>query len=318
MNLWIASIAIFCIGSLLGALNFITTLLNMRTRGMSLMRMPLTCWAWFTTAVTPCGNTGLSATRKTSVVVAPAGSAPNAQLTLETGFPVVVHAGEQLAATKTVFAGMASETTTPAAGPEPVLVYVSWYSRVSPGLAAIGPAANAPDVVTSRSALVTPDVAGAATLVVTVFDDPPGSPVAVQVAWLEMALLLAGNWLFTVVRNRLLNFVRRQAGRHAAPQYTPPWTFRCNDGRFISATQAVRRDGSAALDLAYVAAGRFDGFWEGHLSPWDMAAGMLLVREAGGKTTDYDGRPHSWEHRDLVASNARIHEAMLEIIAGNN
>src|SRR5207253_4987055 len=51
MNLWIISIALFCIGSLLGALNFITTLLNMRTRGMSLMRMPLTCWAWFTTAV---------------------------------------------------------------------------------------------------------------------------------------------------------------------------------------------------------------------------------------------------------------------------
>src|SRR6185436_2625952 len=51
MNLWIISIAIFCVGSLLGALNFITTLLNMRTRGMSLMRMPLTCWAWFTTAV---------------------------------------------------------------------------------------------------------------------------------------------------------------------------------------------------------------------------------------------------------------------------
>src|SRR6266404_2636469 len=51
MNLWIISIAIFCVGSLLGALNFITTLLNMRTRGMSLMRMPLTCWAWFTTAI---------------------------------------------------------------------------------------------------------------------------------------------------------------------------------------------------------------------------------------------------------------------------
>src|SRR5436190_21451892 len=51
VNLWIISIAIFCVGSLLGALNFITTLLNMRTRGMSLMRMPLTCWAWFTTAV---------------------------------------------------------------------------------------------------------------------------------------------------------------------------------------------------------------------------------------------------------------------------
>src|SRR2546427_4738378 len=51
VNLWIISIAIFCVGSLLGALNFITTLLNMRTRGMSLMRMPLTCWAWFTTAI---------------------------------------------------------------------------------------------------------------------------------------------------------------------------------------------------------------------------------------------------------------------------
>ncbi len=86
-------------------------------------------------------------------------------------------------------------------------------------------------------------------------------------------------------------------------------------GRFILATQAVRRDGSAALDLAYVAAGRFDGFWEGHLSAWDMAAGMLMVAEAGGKTTDYDGQPHTWSRRDLVASNGRIHDTMLGIIA---
>jgi myo-inositol-1(or 4)-monophosphatase len=81
--------------------------------------------------------------------------------------------------------------------------------------------------------------------------------------------------------------------------------------------QGVRRTGSAALDLCYVAAGRFDGFWEVKLSPWDMAAGAVIVREAGGRITDLRGNAHSIYQPELVASNGRIHHEMLEVIGGN-
>jgi len=74
--------------------------------------------------------------------------------------------------------------------------------------------------------------------------------------------------------------------------------------------QAVRRDGSAALDLAYVACGRFDGFWEFDLSPWDVAAGTLLVREAGGTVTGVDGSPADLDGGSILATNGRIHEEL--------
>jgi myo-inositol-1(or 4)-monophosphatase len=73
----------------------------------------------------------------------------------------------------------------------------------------------------------------------------------------------------------------------------------------------VRRDGSAALDLAYVAAGRFDGFWEEGLAPWDMAAGALLVEEAGGRVTGYDAGPLDLSDAQIVATNGRIHDSMV-------
>ncbi len=85
--------------------------------------------------------------------------------------------------------------------------------------------------------------------------------------------------------------------------------------RFTLEAQGVRRTGSAALDLCYVAAGRFDGFWEMKLQPWDTAAGMLLVREAGGRVTDFEGKPFYLESKRIVASNGRIHRAMLEVLA---
>ncbi len=85
--------------------------------------------------------------------------------------------------------------------------------------------------------------------------------------------------------------------------------------RFVRAAQGVRRDGSAALDICYVAAGRFDGFWEDHLFPWDLAAGMLIVQEAGGAVTDFQGGPPSIYRGELVASNGLIHEGMLATIA---
>jgi len=84
--------------------------------------------------------------------------------------------------------------------------------------------------------------------------------------------------------------------------------------RFVGRAQAIRRMGSAALDFAYVACGRFDGYWEMHLAPWDVAAGLLLVEEAGGRTTDFDGGPPPASGARIVASNGRVHEAMLDVL----
>ena len=78
----------------------------------------------------------------------------------------------------------------------------------------------------------------------------------------------------------------------------------------------MRRLGSAALDLCYVAAGRFEGFWEEQLHAWDMAAGALLVTEAGGRVTRYDDAPLDLFGGELVASNGHVHAAMLDVIAG--
>ena len=80
----------------------------------------------------------------------------------------------------------------------------------------------------------------------------------------------------------------------------------------IEDTAGVRRPGSAALDLAYVAAGRFDGFWEMSLRDWDMAAGVLLVQEAGGLVSDFEGKPDVFRRGDVVAGNPKILKAMLQ------
>ena len=83
---------------------------------------------------------------------------------------------------------------------------------------------------------------------------------------------------------------------------------------FLGEARAVRRLGSAALDLCYVAAGRFDGFWEEQLHAWDIAAGALIVEEAGGRVTDYAGAPVELSRGQIVASNAALHAQMLETI----
>lgn len=87
--------------------------------------------------------------------------------------------------------------------------------------------------------------------------------------------------------------------------------------RFALKAQGVRRTGSAALDLCYVAAGRFDGFWELKLNPWDMAGGVVIVQQAGGLVTDLRGGAHSIYQPELVASNGRIHREMLDVIRDN-
>jgi len=85
--------------------------------------------------------------------------------------------------------------------------------------------------------------------------------------------------------------------------------------RFTELSHGIRRCGSAALDLCSVAAGRFDGFWELKLNPWDKAAGSLLVTEAGGRMSDIQGRPFDLLGDDVFASNGLIHDQMLEVFA---
>jgi myo-inositol-1(or 4)-monophosphatase len=85
-------------------------------------------------------------------------------------------------------------------------------------------------------------------------------------------------------------------------------------GAFLNRARAVRRLGSAALDLSYVAAGRLDGFWEDQLNPWDIAAGVVLVAEAGGQVTDYQGEPVNLSEGQIVASNGHLHVPMLQVL----
>ncbi len=84
--------------------------------------------------------------------------------------------------------------------------------------------------------------------------------------------------------------------------------------QFLLNSRGVRRDGSAAIDMAYVACGRFDGFWEEGLKPWDMAAGVLLIEEAGGQISYYDGSRHNIYAPPICASNGLIHSQMLEVL----
>ncbi len=88
-----------------------------------------------------------------------------------------------------------------------------------------------------------------------------------------------------------------------------------NFANFIKCAQAVRRPGSAAIDLSWTAAGRIDGFWELFLKPWDMAAGLLIISEAGGKATSFDGSPFDLYGREILVSNGLIHDEMIDILA---
>ena len=86
-------------------------------------------------------------------------------------------------------------------------------------------------------------------------------------------------------------------------------------GKFLVASQAVRRGGSAALDLCYVASGRIDGFWELYLQPWDTAAGRVILEEAGGRVTDFKGGPFSIYMKEMLASNGLLHDEMRAVLA---
>jgi myo-inositol-1(or 4)-monophosphatase len=85
--------------------------------------------------------------------------------------------------------------------------------------------------------------------------------------------------------------------------------------RCLEASQGIRRLGSAALDLCFVACGRFDGFWEEDLHPWDTAAGMLIAMEAGARVTDFSNAPYEIQKSTILATNGRIHEEMIPLLS---
>ncbi|MCK4412244.1 MAG: inositol monophosphatase [Candidatus Eisenbacteria sp.] len=89
-----------------------------------------------------------------------------------------------------------------------------------------------------------------------------------------------------------------------------------NFNRLALRARGIRRGGSAALDLCFVAAGRFDAFWELYLKPWDVAAGALLVAEAGGEVSDFAGRPRALEATEVLATNGRLQRVVGELLAG--
>ena len=85
--------------------------------------------------------------------------------------------------------------------------------------------------------------------------------------------------------------------------------------RFLMKARAIRRVGAASLDLCWTAAGAFDGFWEMRLGPWDMAAGIVILEEAGAKVSDFAGRPVDLSHGDLLGANPVLHRRMLDVLA---
>ena len=93
-----------------------------------------------------------------------------------------------------------------------------------------------------------------------------------------------------------------------------PKTYLATLAAVMAATSGVRRMGVASLDLAYVAAGRFDGYWEFNLQPWDMAAGILIVREAGGYVTDMDGGHAMLTTGDVLAANDHVHQPLAQLL----
>jgi myo-inositol-1(or 4)-monophosphatase len=122
-----------------------------------------------------------------------------------------------------------------------------------------------------------------------------GSPIKVsQVEKLQQALVATG-FAYNV---------------HEEERYTNIDHF----SHFVKRAQAVRRPGSAAIDLAWVACGRIDGFWELYLKPWDMAAGVVLIREAGGMVTDFNGGCYAVDGTQILASNKFLHEEMMSVL----
>ena len=122
-----------------------------------------------------------------------------------------------------------------------------------------------------------------------------GSPIKVSAASLLKQSLLATGFAYNVQEEEVLDNLDHF----------------CD---FIKTARAVRRPGSAAIDLAWVACGRIDGFWELFLKPWDMAAGAVIIREAGGSITSFDGSAYDLYADEILVSNGRIHQEMIEVL----
>jgi myo-inositol-1(or 4)-monophosphatase len=125
------------------------------------------------------------------------------------------------------------------------------------------------------------------------------------------------------LNDRRIRVAARSSLAEAVVATGTPHVGRGDHGRFLRELAAimpevagVRRCGAAALDLAWVAAGRFDGFWERDLSPWDMAAGILIVREAGGFVSDMDGGDQMFDSGSIVAGNEAMHRALVGLLRG--
>lgn len=123
------------------------------------------------------------------------------------------------------------------------------------------------------------------------------------------------------LNDRRLRVAARRALSDCVVGCGVPHLGRSNHGKFLVELRHVmgevagmRRFGAAALDLAYVAAGRLDGFWEADLSPWDVAAGLVLIREAGGFASDMNGSPRIFDSRNVVAGNEYVQKALIEVV----
>jgi myo-inositol-1(or 4)-monophosphatase len=146
-------------------------------------------------------------------------------------------------------------------------------------------------------------------------------PLTDEVYWAEKG---AGAWLDAPnMRSRRLRVSGRKALADSLLATGIPFRKGGDHDRFMgtlraamASTTGVRRWGAASLDLAFVAAGRFDAFWEFDLSPWDVAAGNLLVKEAGGQVTDLSGAPYALGGPSLLASNAGLHGPMVDLMRG--
>jgi len=129
-----------------------------------------------------------------------------------------------------------------------------------------------------------------------------------------------GMWLngAPVSVSQVTDLSRAYIGTGFASRYKDelgPWLGQLND--VCAAVSGIRKAGAAALDLAYVACGRFDAFWEPHLSPWDMAAGTLMVEAAGGRISDESGNPWKLGSHGIIAANADLHAPLLALLKRN-
>ena len=140
------------------------------------------------------------------------------------------------------------------------------------------------------------------------------NPIVEEVFWAEkgQGAFLNDKRLRVSARSRMSEAVMATGiPFHGRPGHEP---FIDQMGRVMKDVAGIRRMGAASLDLAYVAAGRFEGFWEAGLQPWDIAAGVLLVREAGGFVTDFKGDKNVLASGNVVAANAKLHKQFLDLV----